>query len=440
MVMALKCRPFPLMTPIFVLLCLALLVAQFALPRRYAFAPLLVAVCHFQNVPVIQVGAAFSVTKLVILAGLMRAMYERRIVFSSRQPLDVLVVAWMGWAIVSGLFHSAKDYNPMTIRLSLVYDAFGAYLYARSYVRNHSDFLRLIKCLALVVIPLAALMLLEKTNSQSLYGAIASGVPDVEVRAGRIRAAGPFSHPILAGTFGATALFLCVALRFSNPRLALVGVGACLVIMISSASSGPIMALLSGLMALAIWRFRDRVGWIRRFIIFGLVGLQLVMQAPVWYLMARIDLAGGSTGWHRAELISAALKYIDDWWLVGTDYTRHWIAYGVGWSTDHTDITNDYIAMGVWGGLPLMLLFIAVLTKAFRLLSRRIHELRKAKDRAEFVLWCVGCSLFAHCVTFFSISYFDQTRVAFWMVIGAVPGLCAAVTNRPMAVASEVPG
>lgn len=414
------------MSPVFLVLCLTLLVAQFALPRRYAFAPLVIAVCHFKAVSVIEVGAAFSISKLVILTGLVRATYERRIGWSTRQSLDSAVMAWMCWALFSGFFHHAKDYNPMTIRLSLVFDAFGAYLYGRSYLRDQSDFLRLSKCLALVAIPLAMLFLLEKFKAQNLYSAISSGNQEVDVRGGRVRAMGPFLHSILAGTFGATTVFLLVPLRGSNPRLAVVGAAACVIIVFASASSGPIMTLLSGLMALVLWRFRESVGWIRGVIIFAAVTLHLVMQAPIWYLLARVDLAGGSTGWHRAELIQQALNHLGDWWLMGTDYTRDWFPYGVGWSSDHTDLTNDYIQMGVWGGLPLMVLFIAVLVKSFRLLGRRIHEARRARDPAEFLFWCAGCTLFAHCVTFFSISYFDQSRVAFWLVIGALPGLCAA--------------
>jgi hypothetical protein len=49
-------------------MALGLVVAQFTLPRRFGFAPLLIAICHFQNVPVIEVGGAFSAAKLVIVA------------------------------------------------------------------------------------------------------------------------------------------------------------------------------------------------------------------------------------------------------------------------------------------------------------------------------------------------------------------------------------
>ena len=89
------------------------------------------------------------------------------------------------------------------------------------------------------------------------------------------------------------------------------------------------------------------------------------MKAPAYYLLARIDLTGSSTSWHRAALIDMALGHLSEWWAFGTDHTRHWMPYGVPWSDNHSDITNYYISMGVNGGLPLMLLFIAILAKAF---------------------------------------------------------------------------
>jgi len=428
------------MNPFFILFCLAVLVAQFTLPRRYAFIPLLVAVCHFQVVSVVHLGVHFSVHKLVILAGLIRAVSERRILLSFHEPLDRLVVVWMCWAMFSSFFHNAKDYNPTTIRLSLVYDAVGAYLYARSYLRDQTDALEMIRCLAFVLIPLAVLMFVEKNTITSYYGQIAGGFQEVEVRNGRVRAMGPFLHSILAGTFGATAMPLLLPLRRLNPRLMFAGAAACGLIVFSSASSGPIMTLSAGLAALVLWRFRTSLPWIRRSILIGIIGLHIFMQAPVWYLLARIDLVGGSTGWHRAQLITSALKYIDEWWLVGTDYTRQWMDYGGGWNSDHTDLTNEYLQMAVWGGLPLMLLFIAVLIRAFQLLGRTINEFRQVGDPAEFVPWCVGSSLFAYCVTFLSVSFYDQSRVMLWMILGLVPGLCIVTFDSGEATIPEMTG
>lgn len=411
------------MSPIFIALALGLIVAQFALPRRFAFAPLLIAACHFQNVPLIQVGAAFDIVKLVILAGLLRAMREKSFRWSASQPIDLLVGAWSVWVILSGFAHNPPDHNPITIRLSQVYGIAGTYLYARAFIRNPEEYARFVSCLAIVVIPLALLALYERYAQQNLYGLLGAGLPGVTVRSGRVRAAGPFAHPILLGTFAATALVLITALYEKNKRLCLAGMIACALTVWGSASSGPIVTLFSGLMALALWRWRLSVGKIRTMVILLFVALHIAMQAPVWYLMARIDLAGGSTGWHRAELITAALNHLGEWWLTGTDYTRHWIAYGIPWSAYHTDITNYYLVMGVMGGLPCMLLFIGILLKAFQTLGRRMRTLRLAKDPLEFTLWTVGACLFAHCFTFLSIGYFDQSYVPLNLVIGSVVGL-----------------
>ncbi|MBE0540485.1 MAG: O-antigen ligase family protein [Verrucomicrobia bacterium] len=421
------------MSPIFLILCLVLLVAQLKLPRPYAFAPLLVAACHFQNVPVVEIGGALTITKLVILVGLFRAVREQSLAWSSQKRLDLWVAIWAGVMIFSGFLHDPKDHNPITIRLSQVHNVLGAYLYARAFLRSQDDILRFCKCLAVVLLPLALMVAVEKATTWNLYQTIGGGTEGSQIREGQVRATGPFSHPILLGTFAATSLPLVAILYRQHRRWAIAGAAGCVMVVFCSASSGPIMTLLSGLLALGFWRFRESVGWIRRLAICVIIVLHVVMQAPVWYLLARVNVVGGSTGWHRAELIQKAVDHIGDWWLIGTDYTRHWFPYGVGWSEYHTDITNHYLHMGVTGGLPLMLCFIMILVKAFQLLGWRIRLMRRARDVSEFNLWCAGAALFAHCVTFFSISYFDQSTVTFSLLLGLVPGLCAAKLNSAAA-------
>jgi hypothetical protein len=299
------------------------------------------------------------------------------------------------------------------------------------------DYLRFIKCLAIVLLPLAFFVVIERVKGTNYIGMIAGGMEEPEIRNGRVRAAGAFGHSILLGTFCATSAILLIPLWRLNRRWAIAGTAACVITAYCSASSTPIMTLMSGLFGVALWRFRTSVGKIRILIISIFVALHLMMQAPVWYLMARIDLAGGSTGWHRAELITAAIKHFGDWWFTGTDYTRNWISYGVPWSEYHIDITNQYISMGVIGGLPLMLLYIGMFWKSFQQLGRGMRPLRQTKSPYEFVLWCVGSSLLAHCFTFLSIAYFDQSSVFVSIVIGAIPGMCA-VAYAKMKVAAQV--
>ena len=194
-----------------------------------------------------------------------------------------------------------------------------------------------------------------------------------------------------------------------------------------------------GVASLILWRWRTRIRMIRAVAVAGIICLHLVMKAPVWYLLARIDLTGGSTGWHRAELITQALNHIGDWWIVGTDYTRNWLPTGSWWNPDHTDITNYFVNMGIIGGLPLLFCFIAIFAKAFQLAGRKMRILRVSSDPFEYQLWSVGAVLFAHCVTFLSISYFDQSYVLYCLPLGIVGALCGLESSNAVGKLGKVP-
>jgi hypothetical protein len=148
------------------------------------------------------------------------------------------------------------------------------------------------------------------------------------------------------------------------------------------------------------------------------------MNAPAYYILSYIDLTGSSTSWHRAALIDAAITHWSEWWLAGTEYTRHWLPYGVPWSRNHIDITNYYLRMGIDGGLPLMLAFIWVLVKGFSIVGRTLRELEAAPTPSAscsaFLIWALGASLFAHVATFISVSYFDQSVVFLYLTLAAI--------------------
>jgi hypothetical protein len=401
-----------------------LLIAQFALPWRYAFVPLLIATCHVGST---QIAPGLTVVRLLIIAGLFRACMSRNCAWFPIQPLDRLIIVWAGWAVLSSFWHEAKEnYTPLTVHGSFAVDYAGTYFFARSYLQSRDDLIRFSKCLMIVLIPLALCLLVEKLTARNIYSALAAPHENAWIREGRVRAAGPFGNAILAGTVGGVCLPFAILLRRFSPRHAIAGVVACVVIVLCSASSGPLMTFLAASAGLMLWRWRHHLGRIRLVVVLGILGLALVMNAPVWYIVARIDLAGGSTSWHRAEVIHQAVQHFGEWWLVGTDYTRHWMAYGIQWSKDHIDITNHYIFMGVRGGLLLMALFIAILVKSFQLLGRKMKAMRAQGDRDEFFLWCCGASLFSHAITFLGVSYFDQSFVLLCLIIGAVPALSAA--------------
>jgi hypothetical protein len=189
---------------------------------------------------------------------------------------------------------------------------------------------------------------------------------------------------------------------------------------IASASSGPLLTAFAGIGGLFMWRYRHSMRLVR-WIVGGLyILMDLYMKDPAYYIMARIDLTGSSTGWHRARLIQSAFEHLGEWWLIGTDHTRHWMPTGIPASADHTDITNHYLGYGVLGGLPLMFIFIWILVTAFSTVGQVVREEKSIGVRNRFMVWALGASLFAHAVTFVAISYFDQSSLFIFLVLAAI--------------------
>ena len=198
------------------------------------------------------------------------------------------------------------------------------------------------------------------------------------------------------------------------------GLFAAIGIVFASTSSGPILMSLSIIIGLCLWKTRNKLPTIRWLALLALISLHLVMNDPVYFLIARIDITGGSTGWYRAQLIRSSIEHLDEWWLAGTDYTRHWMASGIPANEIHTDITNQFLASGVMGGISLMLLLVLTLAAAFRAVGRHLRCHGRGSMEHRFLAWALGSLLFGHVFNFFSISYYDQSIVFFYLVLAAI--------------------
>ena len=144
------------------------------------------------------------------------------------------------------------------------------------------------------------------------------------------------------------------------------------------------------------------------------------MKAPVYYLFARVSDIMGGTGWHRSFIIDAALEHIDEWWLVGTYRTVHWGGYPPPPADpENIDITNQYIVEGVKGGLLRLGLFILIISRGFKAIGRWTSLRRPPSRSVQWLYWSIGVCLATHCVSYMSVSYFDQ-MVVFWYWLLAV--------------------
>lgn len=419
------------MTPLALIFLLVATAAIWVLPRQWAAVPLLAGACYMTLGQKIEIsGLSFPIIRLLLLAGLIRVVVRGERPAGGLIGMDKLFLAWAGWA----LFVSCFRENPgitLENHLGMVYNALSIYFLIRCFCQTEEDVHGLIRVTGWVLVPVAAEMVYEQLTQHNLFSMF-GGVPEEpSVRNGRIRSQGPFAHAILAGTVGAVCIPLMIGLWRRYSLSARVGLGACCSMVLASGSSGPLMSVIFSLFALALWQWRY---WTRQMRIAAVVGyllLELIMKAPAYYVIARIDLVGGSTGWHRARLIESSIEHLNEWCFTGTDYTRHWMPYGVPWSEDHADITNHYLAQGVRGGLVLTCLFVGLLWSGFRYAGIALRTWRGLDPGREFFAWCIGAGLFGHAASCVSVAYFDQSVVFLYLTLGLLATLRVATVLTP---------
>lgn len=419
------------MPPVVIAFIVANVLAMILLPRRWAALPLLVSACLVTRGVAIELGIfTFTTLRILIVIGVLRVLVRQEWLEYRPNVLDALMLAFGVWMIVSVAFHNDPPAQ-VALRLRNTLDAWGLYLLFRVFVRDWDDMVHLVRVMVVVLVPIASLMLYEKLTGQNAFSVFGANAV-AYARDATIRARGPFQHPILAGTVGAVCLPICAGLWWIDRRLSSIGIAACLSMVVASGSSSPVISLVAGVGALCLWPMRMRMRGVRWAAVGIYVALEIVMNRPAYFLATSLGVFSSSTGWFRARLFQSGLQHIDEWWFAGTDYTRHWMPTGVTWSRDHTDVTNHFLGLGVSGGVLLVLLMIAMIVQAFRLLGRaRDAEGGTPRER---LVWGVGAALLVHVVACFSVAYFDHSVLFFYMTIAV--STAAAVGRAPAALPS----
>jgi hypothetical protein len=183
---------------------------------------------------------------------------------------------------------------------------------------------------------------------------------------------------------------------------------ASIFIVAASASSTPLLSLVVVLAGVLLFKWRSYTPVANWCLVAGLTFLHFVMQKPVWHLLARMDIIGGSTGWHRYILIDRAIKHFNEWAILGYRSTEHW-----GWGMQ--DVTNQFVFEGVRGGIITLIFFLALLFVMFRTTLR--CSLRESTYNHRVLSWCFFVSLAGHCVSFLSVSYFGQIMMLWYMTL-----------------------
>ena len=408
------------------------------LPRKYALVPLflfLFLVPAGQQLHVF--GVHLYTSRILSLFGLLRVGWSKlfhsgHVLAGGFNVVDGVFVTWALYRAGAGILQFMQS-AAVVNQVGFLWDALGMYFVVRFLIQDQEDIERLFKVFAVVAVVVAAEMVNEHFTMRDWFGAVLGGVPaEIEVRNGLIRAHAVFQHALIAGAFGAV-LFPCFVWLWKGGKgriLAIAGMISSVAIVAASSVSTPILALAGGVAAIFAWPVRNYLKYLRYAAVVAIVGLNMVMNAPVWYLIARIDVVGGSTSYHRAELIDVFIKHFSDWWLIGTHANATW-----GW--DMWDTANQYVNEGERGGLVVFVCFLALIWLSYRHLAKA-RNAEGVDRKTQWFLWLVGCSLFVHCVAFFGVDYFDQSRIAWYAMLAMVTAATTWILHPKAAEQVEV--
>ena len=402
--------------PSFILLIVALL--AFSL-KRSKIPALIVFTCILIPLEVrYQVGTLnFNSIRIIAFALILRStlLGEKSILPLS---IKITIALYSFLFFLASFFHQGNASGPMYVS-GLILQTIGILYSFSVYAIDRDSLPKFFVHTLQAIIIIAPVMLIERITGYSLIKDLFDVQFTSDVRNNEFRASGPFAHPILAGISVAAAIPFSWAIKDTHPftfKISLISIGLCIY---ASNSSSPFI-----ISAFAIYLlFLHYKPGLIRLTIFCSVALYFLVEImwakPAYFQIARIDFTGGSASWYRAELLYQFIRHFKEWYLFGTDYTKHWMMTGLRMSENHTDLTNHYVHLGVQGGLfPLLLLIILLIRtlykSPFALSIRASIQSKTALDKGQ---WAALCTLTTFTLAGFSASFYDQISSLFFATI-----------------------
>ncbi len=405
---------------------------------RYAMVAYIASLLWYPTYLAVSIGTIeLPVGRIVVSALLLRCLLDDRIRSGFNwSRLDTWVALSMLAYFSVGLICFVAPFSlRLEGRLGFLMDTWCAYLAVRFIVTSRARLISIIKCISILLVPLAVLGVIESISGwQPFYGLwhfcpwYYEGTV-FDMRWGLTRAVGPFGVPILFGIGFALFLPLIYCLRHEQGRwrsLAYVLSAVAVIGALSSLSSGPWVMVIVVISCLAMEKYRQ---WIKPLLVFFIISCMLIgiiSNRRFYHVLAtRIANPLSGTGWHRAMLIDLAIEHFDEWWLTG--YGGEDPGWGPSLGMTWTDVTNEYILTGVRYGALGVIALCVVLTATCR---RIVFTYKRITyPAAQSLCWALGSLLVPVMVTWMSISFFGQLMPLFYGCLGIIVSVCDANFN-----------
>src|SRR5271165_6495389 len=426
-----------LLHPVIALWMLIAIVLILTLPRKQAIVPFLLAVLTIPAGQVVLVGGMhFTMMRILILAGLLRAARFKasssgRWFATGFTPIDQVAVLW---TVSAFLVITIQWMNPQMLiaQVGDFLDALGGYLVVRFFMPDGEAIRRTALALAAICVLHGVLMIHEQITGVNVFNWFGGvGIPvETTIRDGQLRSSGVMG-PLGEGTFAGVLIpFFTWLWTVRKSRMAAyAGLAGAMAILITTHASTPWMSCCAGLLAFGFWPLRKHMRIVRWGLVLTLVSLHLVMKAPVWHLISRVDLTGSSSSWHRYTLVNQTILHFSDWWLLGYKYYDQW-------DYDMWDTSNQFVAAALRGGLVTLVLVIAIFSRSFGAIGKA--RKRVSGDRKqEWFLWCLGSTLFACVVSCFGVTFAGHLQILLFALLSCIS--VATVEARRATVRSAEP-
>jgi hypothetical protein len=423
-----------LLHPVILIATILAVILILTLPRRRAVGPFLILTFLGSIGQQLYIaGIHLFVLRILIVAGLLRVFATKKEPGQSRYAggwngIDTAYAFWILFHSLGAVLQFRGASGAIIYQVGFIWDALGAYILMRCLIQDEEDVATTVKVFAFIVVVLAIAMTNEKLRNQNIFGYL-GGVPiNPDIREGSIRAQGASAHAILAGVTGVTVMPMFWWLLFSGKAkmAGFLGWVGSTVMMLTCASSTPLLAYVGAIVAVCFWPLRKSMRTFRWVLVILLIACHLAMKAPVWFLIAHVDLVAGNSGYHRAMLIDQCVRHFWDWWLIGTSTA--------GWGWDMWDLSNQFVAEADTGGLLTFIFFILVIKRSYSRIGFA-RKLVEGREQQEWYMWFLGVTLFAHLVSFFGVNYYDHTKII-WCVFLAI---ITAATAPFMAIEAAKP-